>query len=321
MFISKSQLATSAAVFLFAACGYPELPLLPVTGDAQEPDARPPLKEPQSCKDQSLVCGRNQEDCCTSLLVEGGTFRRGNLTNFSATISSFRLDQFEVTAGRFGAFLTAGKWSRSEAPLHGEGTHPNLLGSGWNEAWNVYLPPPGTIFPQCDDLFAILPNPHTQPINCVTWYEAMAFCIWDGGYLPTSTELNYAATGGSQQNEYPWGSTFADPTVASYECLADGMQFCSRDDIVPVGSLWDLSRWGHSDLGGNVAEWTLDWHGELPVPCVDCAQLNEPFPLRRIARGGSFMDDETFMRTSFEKWEPPDIRSSKVGFRCARPAP
>jgi formylglycine-generating enzyme required for sulfatase activity len=28
-----------------------------------------------------------------------------------------------------------------------------------------------------------------KPMSCVTWYEAMAFCIWDGGYLPTVNEL------------------------------------------------------------------------------------------------------------------------------------
>lgn len=25
------------------------------------------------------------------------------------------------------------------------------------------------------------------PMNCLSWYEAFAFCIWDGGRLPTET--------------------------------------------------------------------------------------------------------------------------------------
>src|SRR5208337_5313332 len=54
------------------------------------------------------------------------------------------------------------------------------------------------------------PSPGTQenlPVGCVTWYEAYAFCIWDGGFLPSGAEWEYAAAGVSQQREYPWGST------------------------------------------------------------------------------------------------------------------
>jgi len=39
-------------------------------------------------------------------------------------------------------------------------------------------------------------------INCITWYEAMAFCIWDGGYLPTEAEWD-ALRGGARTNGYP----------------------------------------------------------------------------------------------------------------------
>ena len=44
------------------------------------------------------------------------------------------------------------------------------------------------------------------PINCVDWAEAYAFCIWDGGFLPSEAEWEYAAAGGSLQLDYPWGS-------------------------------------------------------------------------------------------------------------------
>ena len=44
------------------------------------------------------------------------------------------------------------------------------------------------------------------PVSCVSWTEAYAFCIWDGGFLPSDAEWGYAAAGGSAQREFPWGS-------------------------------------------------------------------------------------------------------------------
>ena len=46
-----------------------------------------------------------------------------------------------------------------------------------------------------------------HPINCVTFYVSYAFCIWDGGRLPTEAEFEFAAAGGSDDRLYPWGDT------------------------------------------------------------------------------------------------------------------
>jgi formylglycine-generating enzyme required for sulfatase activity len=54
------------------------------------------------------------------------------------------------------------------------------------------------------------------PMNCVNWYEAFAFCIWDGGRLPTEAEWEYAAAGGDENRIYPWGNDVAEPLPASY---------------------------------------------------------------------------------------------------------
>jgi hypothetical protein len=67
----------------------------------------------------------------------------------------------------------------------------------------------------------MMPGPNEKrAINYVTWYDAYAFCIWDGGFLPSEAEWNYAAAGGAEQRVFPWSnppkSTTIDCSFANY---------------------------------------------------------------------------------------------------------
>ena len=111
-----------------------------------------------------------------------------------------------------------------------------------------------------------------RPINCITWYEAYAFCSWDGGFLPSEAEWNYAAAGGAEQRIYPWGAAPPTPSHASYsvdatqQCMGDGVSGCTLADLIPVGTKPPGDgKYGQSDLAGNLMEWTSDWDdGEYP---------------------------------------------------------
>ncbi|MCX5747517.1 MAG: formylglycine-generating enzyme family protein, partial [Proteobacteria bacterium] len=165
--------------------------------------------------------------------------------------------------------------------------------------------------------------------NCLNWYEALAFCAWDGGFLPTEAEWNYAASGGTDQRAYPWSNPAAllgiDDTRASYyvdttkQCFGDGVNGCGITDLIVVGTKpAGDGRWGQSDLGGNVWEWVLDWYASpYPQnPCPDCANLTPA--TYRVLRGGGFSDGASFLRAGYRNDFDATLRDYNIGLRCAR---
>ena len=302
-------------------------------------------------------CGASALSCCASRPVPGGTFNRRNDTTLPATIGAFELDVFEVTVGRFRAFLEAGGATQASPPVPGSGAHPKLAGSGWHVEWNQRLAiDVATFKPQFKkdkSTWTDAPegNEHL-PIDNVTWLEAFAFCAWDGGRLPTYAELGFAATGGSEQRFYPWSSppdrkTLSNlPAVeAAFDCnfkaparsCSTTCTGCGLEDIAPVGSLpAGAGKWGQLDLAGNVAEWTLDLsdppsEARPPPVCNDCAVFLTTDPEKAViadkqfraefyALGGAWDGPANDLTTS--RWEHHryDDRRDTQGFRCARDA-
>jgi formylglycine-generating enzyme len=214
-----------------------------------------------------------------------------------------------------------------------DGARLNIAGSGWDASWNVSLAMNtdaliATL--KCDSTLAVwtdapAANEH-RPMNCISWFEAMAFCAWDGGFLPTEAEWNYAAAGGDQQRAYPWSSPpsslVLDASRASYgdgngNCFGDGVAGCTVTDFVAVGakSAGD-GRWGHSDLAGNVFEWLVDGFAAYPLPCIDCVQLANV--AQRVFRSGGQGSPPLYQRTAHRLGGPPTYRVYNVGVRCAR---
>ena len=308
-----------------------------VQSDAGRSDAAVSVP-PASCSVIPYACGINGNDsCCSSPPVSGGTYFRSydvagdsasGAKDAPASISSFRLDKYEVTVGRFREFVAANRGTGAHPPVAGTGAHPKLPGSGWQDGWNASLVTDTAAIVaavKCDATYQTWTDTpglnETRPINCVTWYEAMAFCIWDGGYLPTEAEWNYAATGGEQQRAYPWsnppGLASIDGTYASYACLGDGNQGCASIDLQSVGTKpKGDGRWGQSDLAGNVAEWTLDESATYVSPCEDCANLAPA--MDRTARGGDFFYGPDRLRTASRDYPTPTQRNAFTGARCAR---
>ena len=281
-----------------------------------------------SCKGQPATCGKSGNDnCCKSLLTPGGTYYRSydgvdHLDqSFPATVSDFYLDKYEVTVGRLRAFVDAGMGTRKTPPAERAGAHPNLPGSGWRSLWNDALAADTDALKaslKCYDSYQTwtdTPGPNEKKAaNCVDWYTAFAFCVWDGARVATEAEWMYAASGGSEQRYYPW-STPPSSTVIddSYAAYCGGT--CWKMQEVGMKPKGD-GKWGHSDLGGNAWEWTLDWNSSrVPVPCHDCAVLEGG--AWRNARSGAYNDLAATLRSATRHVYAPDYHGI-IGLRCAR---
>ncbi len=291
-----------------------------------------------SCEGYVAACGpTHAEDCCARVTIPGGTFNRLNDPSFPATLSSFYLDRFETTVGRFRRFVEAYPASK---PAAGEGAHPSIADSGWATGWDQFLPAgkqelEGAL--SCDDFQNLEDGPHWtstastreyKPQNCFSWYLAFAFCAWDGGRLPTQAEWNYAAAGGSEQRVFPWSvppsSTLINGSHAIYGCQP-GSSYCSPDGFGDVGSKSPDgdSRWGNADMGGSMIEWNLDFNAtSLITPCVDCAQLVPVSGQNTALRGGFYFNMEDELRTFVTYQDDPrDDGDSTKGVRCAYDEP
>jgi formylglycine-generating enzyme required for sulfatase activity len=292
-----------------------------------------------SCVGLAKTCGPNaDEDCCsTATPIPGGTFFRSYdvasdgmypSMSYPATVSPFVLDRFEVTVGRFRKFVETGMGTRANPPPAGAGAR-TLNGNGgqggWDASWNNVLATDTAALitaVKCDGSKQTWTDAtganEKLPINCVTWYEAFAFCAWDDGFLPTEAEWNFAAAGGGEQRAYPWSSPAESTTIdCSYANYRDCVNPPSGSpSLVGSESPKGDGRWEQADLGGNVWEWTLDGH-QTPYanPCNDCADLTSG--AMRVTRGGSFLTDVLNLRSSTRFYVPSPNRFD-YGIRCAR---
>jgi formylglycine-generating enzyme required for sulfatase activity len=298
-------------------------------------------------------CGGGDESCCTSLTVSTGPFFRTYAntgvgpTNEGdpATISSFRLDKYDVTVGRFRQFVTEVLPPDGGAgwlPSAGAGKHTYLNGGrglgttgggfepGWDPADSPRVAPTDAHLAYCQGdthttWTTSVANNENLPINCVAWWEAWAFCIWDGGFLPSEAEWEYAAAGGSRQRSYPWGST--DPGTANsyaiYGCYyPSGSRNCAQGtgNIAPVGTATlGAGLWGQLDLVGNLWQWTVDAYANpYTDPCVDCADFDVGPTTTRVVRGGEYLHGTDVLSPPYRNYFDPSTRSGFFGFRCAR---
>jgi formylglycine-generating enzyme required for sulfatase activity len=210
------------------------------------------------------------------------------LPKHAVKVSSFYMDQHEVTNAQFREFVEAtGYITVAERPVDWEelkkqlppgtpkpseenlqpaslvfnyapsGASKNNLGNWWSFKpkvnWRQPRGPESSI-EGLDD----------HPVVHISWYDALAYAKWAGKRLPTEAEWEYAMRGGLNNAMYPWGNektegatNFANHLQGEFpytNTVADGFE-----RTAPVRS-FPPNGYGLYDMAGNVWEWTNDWY-------------------------------------------------------------
>ncbi len=221
------------------------------------------------------------------VLVPEGDFEMGSEAEddeqpvHTVYLDAFYMDKYEVTNYSYSECVTAGRCAPPQQTF--SNSHINYYD---NSEFFYY------------------------PVIYVTWNQAVVYCRWREGLLPTEAQWEKAARG-TDARMYPWGEGF-DCNKANYgNCVGDTTNVGHYED--------GQSPYGIYDLAGNVGEWTSDWYVETYYknsPSIN--PLGPAFGRYRIARGGSWNYSVGILRASDRGFENPDVGNNYTGFRCVK---
>jgi len=260
---------------------------------------------------ENPTCGNGIDDDCDGFADEldadclalewvplgGGTFMMGSeagLANetpiHAVTVPPFEMTRSEITVAQYQACVAAGICSPPRDNAADERCNWGTSGRG------------------------------SHPVNCIAWNQAVAFCTWAGGRLPSEAEWEYAARSGGQDVTYPWGNVMASCQYAVMDETGDG---CGLNSTWPVCSKPDGdTAQGLCDMAGNVWEWVQDWyHSRYDGAPTDGSAWEVPETDKRVLRGGAWLDEAYRLRATMRPGYDPEAQDSDDGFRCARNAP
>jgi formylglycine-generating enzyme required for sulfatase activity len=246
-------------------------------------------------------------------------------------LSPFSLDAVAISNRRFLRFVEATGY-RTEAEIFGWSfvffgflpkEHPPTQGVAaapwWRQVFGAWWREPEGPGSHIEDRL-------DHPVTHISYADALSFCAWVGGRLPTEAEWEFCARGGLVQQRYPWGD----------ELMPGGRHLCNiwqgefphvntGEDghlgTAPVDA-YEPNGLGFLNMVGNAWEWCADWfdpRGHGPASQVD--PKGPPRGQARVMRGGSYLCHASYCfryRVSARSSAPPDSGTGHIGFRMAR---
>ncbi|WP_415376837.1 gliding motility lipoprotein GldK [Patiriisocius sp. Uisw_017] len=178
------------------------------------------------------------------------------------------------------------------------------------------------------------------PVVGVSWKQAKAFCAWRTLYknayqkkrkrnhinsfrMPAEAEWEYAARGGLQGGDFPWGGPYTKNDrgcfLANFKPLRG--DYAADQALYTVeAKSYEPNDYNLYNMAGNVAEWVDSSYDPASYEYTSTMNpnVNDDTNLRKVVRGGSWKDIAYFLEVSSRDYEYADSARSYIGFRTVQ---